>query len=138
MRRLLGGDVQPLAEYLPVAAGLVQQIDKIAVLKDVLDLRGGQQVLDVLGDPRGDAAPFAEAFPNLHAPGTHLAPQQKVKFVHIVSCGFSLAPVHRDTVPYLVLDDQHTQVFELFPQLFDIKAHQAVVDIHVGTVVKDI
>ena len=32
VRRLLGGDIQPLAEDLPVAAGLVQQINEIAVL----------------------------------------------------------------------------------------------------------
>ena len=32
VRRLLVGDVQALAEDFPVAAGLVQQIDKIAVL----------------------------------------------------------------------------------------------------------
>ena len=105
MRRLLGGDIQTLAQYLPVAAGLVQQINKIAVLKDVLDLRGGQQVLDVLGDPRGDTAPFAEAFPNLHAPGAHLAAEQKVELVHIVPGSLALTPVHRDPVPYLVLDD---------------------------------
>lgn len=32
VRRLLCGDIQTLAEYLPVAAGLVQKIDEIAVL----------------------------------------------------------------------------------------------------------
>ena len=83
VRRLLAGNVQALAKYLPVAAGLVQKIDEIAVFKDVLDLRRGQEVLDVLGDARGDTAPFTEAFPNLHAPGTHLAAQQKVELIHI-------------------------------------------------------
>ena len=41
MRRLLGGDIQPLAEDFPVPARLVQKIDKITVFKNVLDLRGG-------------------------------------------------------------------------------------------------
>ena len=45
MRCLLAGNVQTLAEYLPVAAGLVQKIDEIAVFKDILDLRGSQQVV---------------------------------------------------------------------------------------------
>ena len=66
--RLLVGNVQAFAEYLAVAAGLIEKIDEIAVFKDVFDLRGGQKVLDVLGDTRGDTAPFTKAFPNLHAP----------------------------------------------------------------------
>ena len=45
VRRLLAGNVQALAKYLPVAAGLVQKIDKIAVFKDILDLRGGKKVV---------------------------------------------------------------------------------------------
>lgn len=45
VRRLLVGDIQAFTEYFAVAAGLVQKIDKIAVLKDVLDLRRGQQVV---------------------------------------------------------------------------------------------
>ena len=113
VRRLLVGDVQALTEYLAVAAGLVQQIDEIAVFKDVLDLCGGQQVLDILGNTRRDTAPFTKAFPNLHAPGAYLAPQQQVELVHIVSCGLALVPVDGDTVPHLILDDQHPQVFEL-------------------------
>ena len=32
MRCLLGGDIQPLTEYLPVAAGLVEKVDEITVL----------------------------------------------------------------------------------------------------------
>ena len=107
MRRLLVGDVQALAEDFSVSAGLVQKVHKIAVFKDVLDLRGGKQVLNILRDPRGDTAPFAKAFPNLHAPGTDLAAQQKVELVHEVPGGFTLIPVLGNTVPYLVLDHQH-------------------------------
>lgn len=43
----------------------IENIDEIAVLKDVLNLAAGQQVFDVLRDPGGDAAPFAVALPNL-------------------------------------------------------------------------
>ena len=138
MRRLLVGDIQALAEDFSVSAGLVQKVHKIAVFKNVLDLRGGKQVLDVLRDPRGDTAPFAKAFPNLHAPGTDLAAQQKMELVHEVPGGFALIPVLGNTVPSLVLDHQHTQAFELLSQLLDIEADNAVVDIHIGTVVKNI
>ena len=138
VRRLLVGDIQALTEYLSVIAGLVQKIDEIAVFKDILDLRRGQEVLDVLGDTCRDTTPFAKAFPNLHAPGTYLAAQQKVELVHLVPCGLALAAVDGDAVPHLVLDDQHPQVFELLAQFLDIKAHKAVIDIHVGTVVEHI
>lgn len=111
-----------LAEDFSVSAGLVQKVHKIAVFKDILDLRGGKQVLNVLRNPRGDTAPFTKAFPNLHAPGTNLAAQQKVELVHEVPGGFSLIPVLGNTVPHLVLDHQHTQAFELLPQLLDIEA----------------
>lgn len=138
MRRLLVRDIQALAENFSVSAGLVQKVHKIAVFKDVLDLWGGKQVLDVLRNSCGDTAPFAKAFPNLHAPGTNLAPQQKVELVHEIPGGFTLIPVLGNTVPYLVLDHQHTQAFELLSQFLDIEADNAVVDIHVGTVVKNI
>ena len=57
--------VELLCENLPVASGLIEHIDEIAVLKDVLNLAAGQQVFDVLRDPGGDAAPFAIALPDL-------------------------------------------------------------------------
>ena len=104
MCRLLVGDIQALAEDFPVSAGLVQKVHKIAVFKDVLDLRGGKQVLNVLRDPRGDTAPFTKAFPNLHAPGTNLAAQQKVELVHEIPGRFALIPVLGNTVPHLILD----------------------------------
>ena len=82
-----------------------------SLFQNVLDLRGGKQVLDVLGDSRWDAAPFAKAFPNLHTPGANLAAQQKVELVHIVPGGLALASIHRDAVPYLILNDQHPKIF---------------------------
>ena len=88
--------------------------------------------------PRGDTAPFAKAFPNLYAPGTNLAPQQKMELVHEVPGGFALIPVLGNTVPHLILDHQHTQAFELLSQLLDIEADNTVVDIHIGAVIKNI
>ena len=54
MPGLFTGNVQTLAEDLPITAGLIQKIDKIAVFKDIFDLRRCQQILDILRDAGGD------------------------------------------------------------------------------------
>ena len=136
MGGLFGRDIQPLTENGPVAAGLVQQIDKVTVFQDVLNFRGTQQVLYILGDAGGDAAPLPKAFPDLHAPRGHLPMEQQVKFIHIVPGGLALAAVHRHPVPHLVLDDQHSQIFQLLAQGLDIEAYQPIVDIHIGSVIE--
>lgn len=43
--KLVRGNPQLLRQNLPVPLGLVQHVDKIRVLKDILDLTGGQQVV---------------------------------------------------------------------------------------------
>lgn len=45
MCRLLGGDIQSFTEDFPIPAGLIEKIDEVAVFKNVLDLRGGKQVV---------------------------------------------------------------------------------------------
>ena len=136
MRCLLIRDIQAFTKYLAVAACLVEKVHKIAVFKDILDLRRGKKVLDILRDTRGDTAPFTEAFPNLHAPGSHLAAQQKVELVNKIPGGFAQVSVLGYSVPYLVLNDEHTQAFQLLAQLLDIEAYKAVVDIHVRPVIE--
>ena len=135
---LFAGYIQPLAEYPPVTAGLIQQIDEIAVLKDVFNFGRGQQILDILGDARGNAAPFTEPLPDFHTPCSHLAPEQQVEFVNEIPGGFTDIPVLGNPVPYLILNNQHSQIFELLAQLLDIEAYQPVVDIHIGAVVEHI
>ncbi len=51
--------------YRDVATSLAQHVDEITVLKDVFNLTRGQQILDVLCDAGGNAAPFSEALPDL-------------------------------------------------------------------------
>ena len=46
--KLVRGDSQLLCQNLTVSLGLVEHIDKVRVLKNVLDLTGSQKVLDVL------------------------------------------------------------------------------------------
>ena len=43
-----------------------------------------------------------------------------------------------DAVPYLVLDHQHTDLFQLLAQLLDVIADNAVVDVHIALVVEHI
>ena len=54
VRHLLRGDIELLRKDSPVTRRLVEHDDEVAVLKDVLDLPAGKQVLDVLGDAGRD------------------------------------------------------------------------------------
>ena len=62
---LMRRNAEPGCEDFPVPGGLIEHVDKVGVLKDVLHLAGGKQVLDVLGDPCWHTAPFPETLPNL-------------------------------------------------------------------------
>ena len=42
-----------------------------------------------------------------------------MKFVHKIPCGFLRRPVHGDAVPYLILNNEHTQLFKLLPNCMD-------------------
>jgi len=69
---LVGRDVQLLGEDLPVAVSLIEHIHKVAVLEDVRDFGAGQQILAILGQARGNPAPFAETLPDFDAIGCGL------------------------------------------------------------------
>ncbi len=61
-----------------------------------------------------------------------------MEFVHIVAGGLSRRPVDGDAVPHLVLDDQHPQLFQLLAQFLDVVADNAVVNVHIGSVVEHV
>ena len=61
-----------------------------------------------------------------------------MELVCIVPGGFSGTAVGGHTPPHGILHDEHTQLFELLAQLLDVKADDAVIDIHVGVVVKNV
>ena len=137
--KLLRGDIQPLRQDLPVAGGLVEHIDEIAVFQDVLDLRGGEQVLGVLGRPGRHPAPLSEPFPNLGAVRRGLLLlQQEVELVHEIPGGAADGPVDGDRVPHRVLDNEHSRLFQVFAQALDVKADQPVADVHGGAVVEEV
>ena len=46
--KLRWADAQFLAQYLPVALGLIQHVDKIAVFQNVFDFPRCKQILDIL------------------------------------------------------------------------------------------
>ena len=125
--KLLRLNVQPLRQYLPVAGRLVEHIDEVTVLQNVFDLRGGKQVFGVLGRPGGDTAPLSEPFPNLGAVrGGLFLLQQKVELVHEVPGGPADSSVDGDGVPHRVLDNEHSRLFQVLAQAFDVKADKAV------------
>ena len=122
---------------MPVAGCLVEHINKIAVLEDILNFPAGQQILDVLGDACGYTTPFSEPLPDLDAVCCRLFLfQQEVKLVYIVPGVLFAVAVDGNTVPDLILDDEHPQFFQLFAQLFDIETDNAVIQFHIGLVVE--
>ena len=137
--KLVRGNAQLLGENLPVPARLVEHIHEVGVFKDVLHLAGRKQVFDILRDAGGDAAPFSEPLPNLHRVGGGLFLfQQQVHLVDVVAGGLVGGTVDGDAVPHLVLDHQHTDLFQLLAQLLDVIADNAVVDVHIALMVEHI
>ena len=61
-----------------------------------------------------------------------------MEFINIVPGRFMGGTVDRHPVPYLILDDEHPDLFQLFSQLLNVKADNPVIDIHVCPVVKHI
>lgn len=45
IRKLVRRDIELFGKDLPVAARLIEQVEEIAVFKDIFDLAGGQQVV---------------------------------------------------------------------------------------------
>ena len=130
---------QLFRENLAVSRSLVQHQNEVGILEDILDLLAGQEVFDILRDSRRDAAPLSKAFPYLHGIGRRLfLLEQQVKFVHIVTGGSSIGTVGGHPAPHLILRDQHAQLLQLFAELLDVVADQAVVDVHVGPVIKQV
>lgn len=128
-----------LCQNLPVTGCLVEHIDEVGVFEDILNLTAAQKVFDVLGDAGGDAAPFTETLPDLDAVGCGLFFLQKqVELVNVVPRGLMCCPVDGDAVPHLILDDQHTDLLQLFAQLLDVITDNAAVDVHIGPVVEHI
>ena len=71
----------------------------------------------------GHAAPFAEALPNLGTVrGGLFLFQQKVELVHVVARCLVLGAVDGNSVPHLILHDQHTELFELLAEFADVIA----------------
>ena len=118
----MGADVELFGKDLPVPRRLIEHIDEVGIFKYILHFPACQQILDILRDACGDAAPFAEPLPYLHAPTRQLPLQEQMELIHIVAGGPAQPPVYRDTVPHLILDDQHTELLQLLAQLLDIVA----------------
>jgi len=61
-----------------------------------------------------------------------------MEFINVVAGASAFSPVGGHTTPDLVLDDEHAKLLQLLAQFLDVKANQAVLDIHIGPVVEDI
>ena len=137
--QLIIRNAQMPRENLAVARRLIEHVDEVAVFKDVLDLAAGQQVLDVLRDSGGNAAPLAESLPHLHGIGCRLRLlEQKVELIDVIARRFCLRTVGRDAAPHLILHDEHAELLKLRAQLLDVIADQTVLHIDIGAMVEHI
>ena len=59
-----------------------------------------------------------------------------MKLIDIISCIFLCIAVDGNTVPDLILDDKHTQLFQLLTQFLDVKTDNAVIQLHICLVVE--
>ena len=59
-----------------------------------------------------------------------------MELINVVSCVFLCIAVDGDTIPHLILHDEHTQLFELLSQLFNVKADKAVIQFHIRLMVE--
>ena len=135
----MGRDIQTLCQDVSVIACLIEHIDEIRVFQDIRNLRTSQHILYVLGDAGRNTAPLTKSLPNLHGIGSGLFFLQKqMELVHIVAGSFTGVSVGSNTAPDLILNDQHTDFFQLLAQLLDVIADQTIVNVHVGTMVEQI
>ena len=58
-----------------------------------------------------------------------------MELIDVVPCGFDAA-VDRNSVPYLILDDEHSDFLQLLSKLFDIKTDNTVIQFHIGSMVE--
>ena len=134
---LLRGDVELLCKDSPVARRLIEHEDKIRVFKDILHFAGSKQILDVLRNGCGYAAPFSETLPDFNGIGGGLFLfQEKMKFVHKIPGGFPFCPVDGDAVPYLVLHNEHEETYSGLT-LDDERIRQAIIEFRPRLVVID-
>ena len=92
-----------------------------------------------MGNAGRYAAPFPEPLVYLAGIGGCLRLLEKqVKFVHQVARVLFGGAVLSDPVPNLVLDNEHTEFFELLAELLYIKTYETVVYVDIRPVVKDI
>ena len=59
-----------------------------------------------------------------------------MELINVVSCIFLCIAVDGNTIPHLILHDEHTQLFELLAQLFNVKADKTVIQLHIRLVVE--
>ena len=61
--------------------------------------------------------------------------EQKVEFIDIVPGRFD-ATVDCNSVPYLILDDEHSDFLQLLSKFLNVKADNTVIQFHIGSMVE--
>ena len=91
---LMLGNAELLCQNCTVTLRLRQQHHEIRVIQNVLDFPAGQQVFHILRQRRGDAALFAEHFPDRHkVAGCQRVTEQDVELVKVAPSRHALGMV---------------------------------------------
>ena len=61
-----------------------------------------------------------------------------MELVHVVARCLMLGAVDGDSVPHLILHNEHSELLELLAEFADVIADEAVVDIHIRSVIEDV
>ena len=61
-----------------------------------------------------------------------------MELVHVVARCLVLGAVDGNSVPHLILHDEHSELLELLAEFADVIADEAVVDIHIRSVIEDV
>ena len=61
-----------------------------------------------------------------------------MKFIDVIACDLAFRTVQCHSVPHVILNDQHSDLFQLIAQFLDVKADDTVVEVDIGSVIEQI
>lgn len=59
-----------------------------------------------------------------------------MELIHVITSGFVTGTVDCNTVPDLILNDEHSKFLKLFSKIFDVKANDSIIQLYVRPMVE--
>ena len=118
---------------------LVEHQDKFAVGKHILRFGIVQAIADILRNARNRGTFFAESLPTfLQECGAVLIREEKINFIDVHPGTFAFFVIGDHAIENSVEHDEHPHSFHLVGELGQVENGEAVVEIDIGFVSKDI